>query len=565
MRLPWVPTLLRTRTISHVVPYSYIVHEIKTHQIEQAKILPENNIFVRMVDGTTQNSVLPDTSVVNLLLENDVPFAVEQKPPDVLATIANVAFPIFLLFSFLSARQGPMTFDIGKSKSMVQMKETGVTFADVAGCDGSKLELQEVVDFLKNPEKYEAVGAKAPRGVLMEGPPGTGKTLLAKAVAGEAGVPFLSASGSEFVEMFVGVGASRVRDLFDKAKQNAPCIVFIDEIDAVAKKRGGATGGPRSGGNDEQEQTLNQILTEMDGFEGSSGVVVIAATNRADVLDAAILRPGRFDRRVPVDLPDRSGREAILKVHAKTRPLDSTVDLNALASRTTGFSGASLANLLNEAAIVSARRNKTDISIREVEYALDRLTVGIEKPMTMSQQKKELVAYHEAGHAIMGLLTPGFDKVAKVTIIPRSNAGGFTLFVPPEEDMYTKKYLESRIQVALGGRVAEELAFGVENTTTGASSDLQSVASLARTMVTQWGFSEELGQTAWEVPNSYTRIASEGTQELIDTEVQEIVEKAYKACKQTLSTNWGLVKKLVDLLLVEETVNAETLLSLQSS
>ena len=556
MRLPWVPTLLRTRTIHHVVPYSFIVHEIKTHQVEQAKILPENNIFVRMVDGTTQNAVLPDTSVVNLLLENDVPFAVEQKPPDVLATIANVAFPIFLLFSFLSARQ-PMAFEIGKSKATVEMKETGVTFADVAGCDGSKLELQEVVDFLKNPEKYEAVGAKAPRGVLMEGPPGTGKTLLAKAVAGEAGVPFLSASGSEFVEMFVGVGASRVRDLFDKAKENAPCIVFIDEIDAVAKKRGGASGGPRSGGNDEQEQTLNQILTEMDGFEGSSGVVVIAATNRADVLDAAILRPGRFDRRVPVDLPDRAGREAILKVHAKTRPLDSTVDLNAIASRTTGFSGASLANLLNEAAIVAARRNKTDISIQEVDYALDRLTVGIEKPMTMSQEKKVLVAYHEAGHAIMGLLTPGFDKIAKVTIIPRSNAGGFTLFVPPEEEMYTKRYLESRIQVALGGRVAEELAFGVENTTTGASSDLQSVASLARTMVTQWGFSEVLGQTAWEV-------ASEGTQELIDTEVQEIVEKAYHSCKQTLTDNWGLVKKLVDLLLVEETVNAETLLQMVS-
>ena len=555
MRLPWVPILLRTRTIHHVVPYSFIVQEIKTHQVEQAKILPENNIFVRMVDGTTQNSVLPDTSVVNLLLENNVPFAVEQNPPDVLGTIANAAFPIFLLFSFLT-RQGPMT-DIGKSKTTVEMKETGVTFADVAGCDGSKLELQEVVDFLKNPEKYEAVGAKAPRGVLMEGPPGTGKTLLAKAVAGEAGVPFLSASGSEFVEMFVGVGASRVRDLFKKAKENAPCIVFIDEIDAVAKKRGGTSGGPRSGGNDEQEQTLNQILTEMDGFEGSSGVVVIAATNRADVLDDAILRPGRFDRRVPVDLPDRAGREAILKVHAKTRPLDATVDLNTIASRTTGFSGASLANVLNEAAIVAARRNKTDISIQEVDYALDRLTVGIEKPMTMSHQKKELVAYHEAGHAIMGLLTPGFDTISKVTIIPRSNAGGFTLFVPPEEEMYTKRYLESRIQVALGGRVAEELAFGVENTTTGASSDLQSVASLARTMVTQWGFSDELGPSAWEMPSFR---ASEGTQELIDIEVQEIVEKAYKTCKQTLSANWGLVKKLVDLLLVEETVNAETLL-----
>jgi len=275
---------------------------------------------------------------------------------------------------------------------------------------------------------------------------------------------------------------------------------------------------------------------------------VIAATNRADVLDAAILRPGRFDRRVPVDLPDRAGREAILKVHAKTRPLDATVDLNAIAS---------LANVLNEAAIVAARRNKTDISIQEVDYALDRLTVGIEKPMTMSLQKKELVAYHEAGHAIMGLLTPVFDKISKVTIIPRSNAGGFTLFVPPEEEMYTKRYLESRIQVALGGRVAEELAFGVENTTTGASSDLQSDASLARTMVTQWGFSEELGPSAWEMPSFR---ASEGTQELIDTEVQDIVEKSYKTCKQTLSANWGLVKKLVDLLLVEETVNAETLL-----
>lgn len=539
-----------------------MVQEIKNHQVEQAKILPENNIFVRMVDGTTQNSVMPDNSIVNILLENNVPFAVEQKPPDVLGIIANAAFPIFLLFSFLT-RQGPMPFDIAKSKTKIETKETGVTFADVAGCDGSKLELQEVVDFLKNPQKYEAVGAKAPRGILMEGPPGTGKTLLAKAVAGEAGVPFLSASGSEFVEMFVGVGASRVRDLFDKAKKNAPCIVFIDEIDAVSKKRGGTSGGPRSGGNDEQEQTLNQILTEMDGFAGSSGVVVIAATNRADVLDAAILRPGRFDRRVPVDLPDRARREAILKVYAKTRPLDQTIDLKAIASRTTGFSGASLANLLNEAAIVAARRNKTDISIREVDYALDRITVGIEKPITMSQQKKELVAYHEAGHAIMGLLTPGFDKISKVTIVPRSNVGGFTLFVPPEEDMYTRKYLESRIQVALGGRVAEEISFGVENTTTGASGDFQSVASLARTMVTQWGFTEVLGQTAWEVPNTYTKIA-EGTQELIDIEVQEIVEKAYKVCKQTLTTNWVLVKKLVDLLLVEETVNADTLMQLVS-
>lgn len=557
MRVLWASLLLKTTR--HAIPYSYMVQEIKEHHVEQVRILPENNIAARMVDGTSQTSIFPsDAAVTSLLLENNIPFAVEAKPPDVLGTIANAAFPIFLLFSLLSRNTGnPM--DMMKSKKGFEIEPTGVTFADVAGCDGSKLELQEVVDFLKNPEKYEAVGAKAPRGVLMEGSPGTGKTLLAKAVAGEAGVPFLSASGSEFVEMFVGVGASRVRDLFEKAKENAPCIVFIDEIDAVAKKRGGTIGGPRSGGNDEQEQTLNQLLTEMDGFNGNSGVVVIAATNRAEVLDSALLRPGRFDRRVPVDLPDRVGREAILKVHAKTRPLDSTVDLKEIALRTIGFSGASLANVLNEAAIITARRNKTEVSSKEIDDALDRITIGIAKPTLMTNQTRFLIAYHEAGHAVMGMLTPGFDRVSKVTILPRSNAGGFTLFVPQEE-MYTKRYIESRIQVALGGRVAEELAFGLENTTIGASSDLQSVATLARNMITQWGFSEHLGNTAWEIPNSFK--ASEGTEESIDMEVEEITEKAYKACKKTLSENWSLVKKVVDVLLVEETIDGERLLSL---
>jgi len=427
----------------------------------------------------------------------------------------------------------------------------------------------KVVEFLMNPAKYEAVGARAPRGVLMEGPPGTGKTLLARAVAGEAGVPFISASGSEFVEMFVGVGASRVRDIFTKAKKNAPCIIFIDEIDAVAKSRSGQAGGPQRG-NDEQEQTLNQILTEMDGFQGNTGIVVIAATNRADVLDPALLRPGRFDRRVPVDLPDRTGREAILKVHARSKPLDGSVDLKVLAQRTTGFSGASLANLLNEAAIVTARRAKEEISMSEVEYAIDRLTVGMEKRTGMSSAKRqELVAYHEAGHAVMAALLPGFDEVGKITIVPRSSgAGGFTLFLPDDErtdsGMYPRSFLEQRLMVALGGRVAEELRYGNDEVTTGASSDLQSVADLARRMVTQWGFaSDTLGATAWESPNGsgfgMPQMASEKTQKKIDAEVSKIVKKAYDGCKQAIVENRALLDAVVVKLLEDETIGTDEL------
>lgn len=444
--------------------------------------------------------------------------------------------------------------------------ETGVTFADVAGCEGSKLELVEIVDFLKKPEKFAAVGAKAPRGVIMEGPPGTGKTLLAKAVAGEAGVPFISASGSEFVEMFVGVGASRIRDLFGQAKKSAPCIIFIDEIDAIGKSRSGGAGGTNGGGNDEREQTLNQILTEMDGFEGSTGVVVVAATNRADVLDAALLRPGRFDRRVPVDLPDKTGRFEILKVHARSKPLDASVDLEKVAARTTGFSGASLANLLNEAAIVAARRERTDISISEVEFALDRLTVGMEKRTGMANIKRqELVAYHEAGHAIMGAVTPGFDAVGKVTIIPRSNgAGGFTLFVPSEElqdsGMYSRRYLEAQLAVALGGRIAEQLVYGDSDITTGASGDFQRVAQVARMMVTQWGFAvDELGATAWEGPNGnglgQPRMASASTEKKIDEQVEIIVRRAYDRCFKCLSDNRNLLEEMKNTLILEETID----------
>lgn len=439
----------------------------------------------------------------------------------------------------------------------IQMEpETGVTFADVAGCDGSKLELMEVVEFLKSPGKFAALGAKIPKGAVMEGPPGTGKTLLARAVAGEAGVPFISASGSEFVEMYVGLGAKRVRDLFDQAKKNAPCIVFIDEIDAVGKQRGGGGGQPT---NDEREQTLNQILTEMDGFDGDSGVVVLAATNLASSLDNALTRPGRFDRRIPVDLPDKDGRLQILHVHARDKPLAADLDMEAVAKRTVGFSGASLANLLNEAAIVAARRDKTEIGWKEVDYSLDRLTVGMEqKTGTSSRMRQRLVGVHEAGHAICGLLAPGYDKVSKVTLIPRSNgAGGFTLFEPTEERMssglYTKRYLEDQLVVALGGRAAEEVVFGESEVTTGASSDLQQVRNIARGMVSQLGMAGDLGQVAWEGDNMPS--ASDATLQRIDEEVSALVEKAYERAKRELTENMDAMNELVDLLIEKETVD----------
>mmetsp|Transcript_5639 Transcript_5639/g.10641 ORF Transcript_5639/g.10641 Transcript_5639/m.10641 type:complete len:676 (-) Transcript_5639:156-2183(-) len=578
------------------ITYSTLISEVASNQVEQlAFSADEKSVQLKTVEGVIQTaSVLPSAQaqLVELLIKNDVDFKASAPPPPnpifaLAGTALQFAFPIFLLVSFLSSRGGaggggmgggpggmnPM--ELGKSKATLEMEpNTGVTFKDVAGCDGSKLELSEVVEFLTDPTKYDKVGARAPRGVLMEGPPGTGKTLLARAVAGEAGVPFISCSGSEFVEMFVGVGASRVRDIFAKAKKNAPCIIFIDEIDAVAKSRGGGAGGTNGGGgNSEAEQTLNQLLTEMDGFEGVSGVVVIAATNRADVLDPALLRPGRFDRRVPVDLPDRTGREAILKVHARNKPLDASVDLAIVAARTTGFSGASLMNLLNEAAIVTARRDKDEISMSEVEYALDRLTVGMEKRTGMSNRKRqELVAYHEAGHALAAALTPGFDEVGKVTIIPRTNgAGGFTLFLPSDEQqdsgMYTRTYLESRLVVALGGRVAEELRYGMEEITTGASGDFQQVASLARNMVTQWGFaSDELGATAWESSQGSgfgaPQMASEATQMRIDVEVEKIVSTAYSTCRKLLEDNRALLDEVSELLIVEETIGNDALLDL---
>ncbi len=445
--------------------------------------------------------------------------------------------------------------------------ETKVTFGDVAGIEGAKLELTEVVDFLKNPDRFTAVGAKIPKGVLLVGPPGTGKTLLAKAVAGEASVPFFSISGSEFVEMFVGVGASRVRDLFEQAKKNAPCIVFIDEIDAVGRQRGAGLGG----GNDEREQTLNQLLTEMDGFEGNSGIIIVAATNRPDVLDSALMRPGRFDRQVTVDRPDYSGRLQILNVHAKSKTLSKAVDLDQIARRTPGFTGADLANLLNEAAILAARKELTEVSNDEVSDAIERIMVGPEKKdSVISEKRKKLVAYHEAGHAVVGAVMPDYDPVQKISIIPRGGAGGLTFFTPSEERMesglYSRSYLQNQMAVALGGRVAEEIIYGEDEVTTGASNDLKQVASVARQMITKFGMSDKLGPVALGRSQggmflgrdiSSERDFSEDTAATIDSEVSILVEIAYERAKKALNDNRQVLEELTAMLMETETVDSQ--------
>jgi len=463
-----------------------------------------------------------------------------------------------------------------KSKSRMDLQpNTGVTFSDVAGCEEAKTELLEIVEFLQNPEKFTKLGAKIPKGVMMEGPPGTGKTLLAKAVAGEAGVPFVSASGSSFVELYVGVGASRVRDMFKTAINNSPCIVFIDEIDAIGRQRGTGI----AGGNDEREQTLNEILTQMDGFEGNEDVIVLAATNRADVLDPALLRPGRFDRRVQINLPDLRGRSAILQVHARRKPLAADVDLSAVARRTPGFSGASLQALMNEAAIYAARDNKMKIENGHVDAAIDRILVGIAKRGGGDTllRRKDLVAYHEAGHAIVGALINGYDAVQKVTIIPRtSGAGGLTFFDPDETrmetGMYSRGYLEGQIVVALGGRVAEELVFGDDEVTTGASNDIQQVTNVARRMVSEWGFSSIVGNVAIDHQNDNPflgrKIAIGGGSwsnkklEEVDDEVDRIIKNAYDTCKKILMENRELLDGLAERLMEQETVSGAELYQL---
>ncbi|MBW4680548.1 MAG: ATP-dependent zinc metalloprotease FtsH [Microcoleus vaginatus WJT46-NPBG5] len=487
--------------------------------------------------------------------------------------VANLLLIMLLIGGLMmilrrSSQAGSQAMNFGKTRARFQMEaKTGVMFDDVAGIEEAKEELQEVVTFLKKPERFTAVGAKIPKGVLLIGPPGTGKTMLAKAIAGEAGVPFFSMSGSEFVEMFVGVGASRVRDLFKKAKENAPCLVFIDEIDAVGRQRGAGIGG----GNDEREQTLNQLLTEMDGFEGNTGIIIIAATNRPDVLDAALLRPGRFDRQVTVDLPSYNGRLGILEVHARNKKLAPEVSLDAIARRTPGFSGADLANLLNEAAILTARRRKEAIGSLEVDDAIDRITIGLTLTPLLDSKKKRLIAYHEVGHALLMTLLKNSDPLNKVTIIPRSGGiGGFAQQVFNEEmvdsGLYSRAWLRDRITIALGGRAAEEVVFGDAEITVGASNDIRVVADLAREMVTRYGMSE-LGPLALESPNNNEvflgrdwMARSDYSEEVaikIDQQVRMIALRCYQEACRLIGENRALMDRLVDLLLDEETIEGD--------
>ena len=560
--------------------YSDFIEAVQANQISSVLISPDRGtaLVVESDGRRAEVNLAPDKDLLKILTDNKVDIAVQptRQTPAWQQAASSLLFPILLLgglFFLLRRAQGGggnQAMSFGKSKARVQMEpQTQVTFNDVAGIEGAKLELTEVVDFLKNPDRFTAVGAKIPKGVLLVGPPGTGKTLLAKAVAGEAGVPFFSISGSEFVEMFVGVGASRVRDLFEQAKKNAPCIVFIDEIDAVGRQRGAGLGG----GNDEREQTLNQLLTEMDGFEGNTGIIIVAATNRPDVLDAALMRPGRFDRQVVVDRPDYSGRLQILGVHARGKTLSKDVDLDRVARRTPGFTGADLANLLNEAAIMAARRQLVVISMDEVNDAIERVMAGPEKKdRVMSERRKRLVAYHEAGHALVGALMPDYDSVQKISIIPRGNAGGLTFFTPSEERMesglYSRSYLQNQMAVALGGRVAEEIVYGEDEVTTGASNDLQQVARVARQMVTRFGMSDKLGPVALGRSQGgmflgrdigAERDFSEDTAATIDAEVSELVAVAYKRATTVLSANRAVLDELADLLVEQETVDAEQL------
>ena len=559
--------------------YSDFIEAVQDDQISRVVISPDSGT-AKVVENDGRRAdvnLAPDKELLGMLTEHNVDIAVQptRQPPAWQQAAGSLIFPLLLLgglfFLFRRAQGGGggnPAMQFGKSKARVQMEpSTQVTFSDVAGIEGAKLELTEVVDFLKNPDRFTAVGAKIPKGCLLVGPPGTGKTLLAKAVAGEAGVPFFSISGSEFVEMFVGVGASRVRDLFEQAKKNSPCIVFIDEIDAVGRQRGAGLGG----GNDEREQTLNQLLTEMDGFEGNTGIIIIAATNRPDVLDAALMRPGRFDRQVTVDRPDYAGRLQILGVHARGKTLAKDVDLDKVARRTPGYTGADLANLLNEAAILAARRELTEVSNDEISDAIERIMVGPEKKdRVMSERRKRLVAYHEAGHAIVGALMPDYDPVQKISIIPRGNAGGLTFFTPSEERMesglYSRAYLQNQMAVALGGRVAEEIIYGEDEVTTGASNDLQQVASTARQMITRFGMSDVLGPVALGRAQggmflgrdiAAERDFSEDTAATIDQEVSDLVDVAYKRATKVLQDNRGVLDELAEMLVERETVDAE--------
>ena len=519
----------------------------------------------------TERSVKESGSIYEQGLNKDAKVEVKVIPPSTTGeTVWNLAvlilpvlvIVVFFMFMMRQAQgQNNQAMGFGKSKARLYGEDKEkIVFEDIAGNDNAKQDLQEVVDFLKHPKKYKELGAKIPKGVLLVGNPGTGKTMLARAVAGEAGVPFFSISGSEFVEMFVGVGASRVRDLFSKAKKNAPCIVFIDEIDAVGRKRGSGMGG----GHDEREQTLNQILVEMDGFDGDTNVIVLAATNRADVLDPALLRPGRFDRRVTITLPERKDREAILKVHFKKKPTDETVDLDKLAAKTAGSSGADLANIANEAAIIAARRNKKKISNEELTEAFERVAIGPErKAKVMNDHEKELTAYHEAGHAIVGHVLPDSDPVHKVTIIPRGGTGGVTWFLPPEDKSYTNVYeFKDILARAMGGRIAEQIIYGDDGITTGAGSDLRKATEIAREMVIEQGMGKSLRDQVFHEDNgglmfdkmTRERPYSDETAKLIDQEVSQLITEAKQRAMLVLKANRPFLDKLAEALLKEETL-----------
>jgi len=561
------------KSVESGMSYSQFLQSVKEGQVRQV------NIDGRVIHGLmgsgdkfTTYSPPEDPHLVDDLLENHVEIKVDPPQTESFLTQIFISwFPMLLLIGvwifFMRQMQGggggrgAMSF--GKSKArLIEEDQIKVTFQDVAGCDEAKEDVQEMVDFLKDPSKFQKLGGKIPRGALMVGPPGTGKTLLAKAIAGEARVPFFSISGSDFVEMFVGVGASRVRDMFEQAKKNAPCIIFIDEIDAVGRHRGAGLGG----GHDEREQTLNQLLVEMDGFEGTEGIIVIAATNRPDVLDPALLRPGRFDRQVVVGLPDVRGREQILKVHMKRVPMASNVEVSFLARGTPGFSGADLANLVNEAALFAARMNKRQVDMEDFEKAKDKIMMGAErKSMVMSEEEKRLTAYHEAGHAIVGRLVPDHDPVYKVSIMPRGRALGITMFLP-ERDQYSASMekLESQISSLFGGRIAEEIIFGRRKVTTGAQNDIERATNLARNMVTRWGLSERLGPLAYSeeegevfLGRSVTKhkMVSEETAHLIDEEIRSFIDRNYERSEGILKENLEKLHVMADALMKYETID----------
>ena len=566
----------RPRTSAQPMEYSRFYSDVTQGRVAEVEI-EGREINGRLSTGERFKTFSPETdnkALIGHLLDNGV--VIEGKPPEENSLLMQIFiswFPMLLLIGvwifFMRQMQGGGggrgALSFGKSRArMLGEDQVKITFADVAGVEEAKEEVSELVDFLRDPGKFQKLGGKIPRGVLMVGSPGTGKTLLARAIAGEARVPFFTISGSDFVEMFVGVGASRVRDMFEQAKKHAPCIIFIDEIDAVGRHRGAGLGG----GHDEREQTLNQLLVEMDGFEGNEGVIVIAATNRPDVLDPALLRPGRFDRQVVVPLPDIRGREQILKVHMRKVPLDKNVKPAIIARGTPGFSGADLANLVNEAALFAARANERVVSMELFEKAKDKIMMGTERrSMVMSDDEKKLTAYHEAGHAIVGLKVPSHDPVYKVSIIPRGRALGVTMFLPEEDRYsYSKERLESQLSSLFGGRIAEELIFGADFVTTGASNDIQRATQIARNMVTKWGLSETLGPMVYSedegevfLGHSVTqhKTTSDQTARLIDKEVRRIIDRNYDRAHGILTDGMDLLHSMADALITYETIDTD--------